>query len=52
MNNDLISREDLKQNLVILFGNQLPNGLLEYIDSIKAYNTNTNDKITSTNDKY
>ena len=33
MNNDLISREALKEDLFIKFGNQLPNGLLDEIDN-------------------
>ena len=32
MNNDLISRSTLKEDLFLKFGNQLPNGLLEEID--------------------
>lgn len=36
MNNDLISREALKEVLFIKFGNQLPNGLFEEIDNAPA----------------
>lgn len=32
MSNDLISREALKEDLFIKFGNQLPNGLFDEID--------------------
>ena len=32
MNNDLISRKVLKEDLFIKFGNQLPNGLFEELD--------------------
>ena len=32
MNNDLISRDALIEDLFLKFGNQLPNGLLEEID--------------------
>ena len=40
MNNDVISREALKEDLFVKFGNQLPNGLLEEIDNaptVEAY---------------
>ena len=33
INNDLISRSALKEDLFIKFGNQLPNGLLNEIDN-------------------
>ena len=41
MNNDLISREALMEDLFLKFGNQLPNGLLEEIDKAPTVETKT-----------
>ena len=41
MNNDLISRSTLKEDLFLKFGNQLPNGLLEEIDKAPTVETKT-----------
>jgi len=39
MNNDLISREALKEDLIIKFGNQLPLSLLDEIDNAPTVET-------------
>ena len=46
---DLISREALKEDLFIKFGNQLPNGLFDEIDHAPTVELATNLQLTCNN---